>query len=270
MYLILHSLDVEDYIIFFGLIPIAFIYLINFIFLHRISSKNDYFKNEFVVAEFTEDDRVETDNIDYGTNPNHVNDSSNFSAISCPTDLDKSPVSLQKQTAFEGYKTDPFNHIWIFWLYFFEYCAITGFLDRLAQLRESDQSDDFFEKNLFTITQFLYQAGVLVARSSLPCLKLKVTGTVSFIMLVHFCVLFAFCLWYVDVSRWIIFVISLSLGMFGGWGYLFSYYRLMDNKKVSESNREKLINYLAVSADIGALCATLFAILVSNTILKVD
>jgi hypothetical protein len=243
-------------------------YLINFIFLHRISSKNDYFKNEFVVAELSEDDRVEAGSIDYGTNPNQVQNES--SIMSCPTDLAKSPVNLNKQTAFEGYKTDPLNHVWIFWLYFFEYCAITGFLDRLAQLRESDQSSDFFEKNLFTITQFLYQAGVLIARSSLPCLKLKITGTVSVIMLVHFAVLFSFCLWYVNVSRWIIFVISLSLGIFGGWGYLFSYYRLMDNKKVSENNREKLINYLAVSADLGALCATLFAILVSNTILKVD
>ena len=43
----------------------------------------------------------------------------------------------------------------------------------------------------------------------------------------------------------------------------------MDNDKISDTNREILINYLAISADVGALLATGFSILVSNTILKV-
>eukprot|EP00345_Euplotes_harpa_P014200 CAMPEP_0168350206 /NCGR_PEP_ID=MMETSP0213-20121227/20959_1 /TAXON_ID=151035 /ORGANISM="Euplotes harpa, Strain FSP1.4" /LENGTH=187 /DNA_ID=CAMNT_0008360465 /DNA_START=187 /DNA_END=750 /DNA_ORIENTATION=- len=148
-------------------------------------------------------------------------------------------VLRSEQTVVGGFKTDPLNHVWIFWLYFFEYCVITGFFDRLAQLRKADESSDFFEKNLFTISQFLYQAGVLIARSSLYVLKSKATGVITVVLLAHFLAL----------SRWIIFILALSLGIFGGWGYLFSYFRCMDNTKVSEKNREVLINYLAISAD---------------------
>ena len=43
MYLLLHSLNVKDYIIFFWLIPIAALYLTNFIILNKISSKNYFF-----------------------------------------------------------------------------------------------------------------------------------------------------------------------------------------------------------------------------------
>ena len=110
----------------------------------------------------------------------------------------------------------------------------------------------------------------MIARSSLYCIKLKITGTITIILLVHAVVFFGLCLWYHTVSMWIIFLLSLSVGIFGGWGFLFSYYRLMDNKAVSAENREILINYLAISADIGALLATGFAVLVSNTILKID
>ena len=38
---------------------------------------------------------------------------------------------------------------------------------------------------------------------------------------------------------------------------------------INEKNREMLINYLAIAADVGALLATGFAVIVSNTILKI-
>ena len=126
-------------------------------------------------------------------------------------------------------------------MYFFEYCVITGLLDRLAQLRKSEESTEFFEKNIFTITQFLYQAGVLIARSSLYCLKLKWTAVIALILLIHFCIFFALCLFYITVNKWIIWALSLSLGVFGGWGFLFSYFRCMDNKKIKSNHLVVLI-----------------------------
>jgi hypothetical protein len=47
---------------------------------------------------------------------------------------------------FQGFMTDPLNHVWILVLYFFEYAIITGFMDRLAQKRNADDSDYWFEK----------------------------------------------------------------------------------------------------------------------------
>ena len=88
----------------------------------------------------------------------------------CIDDMDgscESNESLQKQTLSEAYAIDPWNHILIFLLYFFEYIIITGFFDRISQMRGSLQSDIYLERNLYTISQFLYQLGVLIARSSL-------------------------------------------------------------------------------------------------------
>lgn len=45
LYLVLHSVHVSDYIIFFWLVPIAFAYLSNFLFLNRLSERHNYFKN---------------------------------------------------------------------------------------------------------------------------------------------------------------------------------------------------------------------------------
>mmetsp|Transcript_32826 Transcript_32826/g.29122 ORF Transcript_32826/g.29122 Transcript_32826/m.29122 type:complete len:90 (+) Transcript_32826:931-1200(+) len=89
-------------------------------------------------------------------------------------------------------------------------------------------------------------------------------------MLVLFVVYFSFCLYYVNVDRYILLILALLVGVFGGWGYLFSYFRVMDNKKVTKENREKLINYLALSADFGSFIATAFATLFSTTILKIE
>ena len=129
----------------------------------------------------------------------------------------------------------------------------SSLFDRLAQLRKSQDSDDFFEQNLFTISQFVYQSGVLIARSSLYWFRSKATGIINFILFLHFLAFFGFCLFYISINIWIIFSLSFTLGIFGGWGYLFSYYRLMDNEEITENNREILINYLAISADLGAL-----------------
>mmetsp|Transcript_8098 Transcript_8098/g.7172 ORF Transcript_8098/g.7172 Transcript_8098/m.7172 type:complete len:94 (-) Transcript_8098:25-306(-) len=85
-----------------------------------------------------------------------------------------------------------------------------------------------------------------------------------------FLIFFYFCLFYVNVSKFIILILALILGLVGGWGYVFSYYRIMDNRKITKKNREKLINYLAVCADFGSFLATGFATILSNTILKVD
>ena len=43
MYLVLHAIEVPDWLIFFCLVPLAILYLLNFIILHRISMRNSYF-----------------------------------------------------------------------------------------------------------------------------------------------------------------------------------------------------------------------------------
>ena len=175
-----------------------------------------------------------------------------------------------QQSLMDAYLIDPLNHILIFLLYFFEYIVITSFFDRITQLRGSDESNIYLERNLYTVSQFLYQFGVLAARSSMYWFKSKATGLIAVIMFVLFVIYFGFWIYFINVHRIVLLILALLTGIFGGWGYLFSYYRVMDNKKVTKENREKLINYLALSADFGSFIATAFATLLSTTLLKIE
>ncbi|CAI2371898.1 unnamed protein product [Moneuplotes crassus] len=254
IFLVLDSQEVPTYIIFSVMIPVVLFYLANFINLDAHVMKNNFFK---------EADRSPTPRFGLEV----LNHSS--SCVGQTQTENETLIENKEQTLWEGYKIDPLNHVWVFFFYIFEYTIITGFFDRLSQLR-TVEDDGFFEKNLFTINQFLYQFGVLIARSSLYCVKSKATGLMTILLFILFIAFFAFCLFYVNVNKFIILALATLVGLIGGWCYVFSYYRVMDNKKLTKINREKLINYLAVAADFGSFLATGLATVLSLTILKVD
>lgn len=122
---------------------------------------------------------------------------------------------------------------------------------------------------MYEIGQFLYQVGVLISRGSLEFMKFKITGTITVLQAVVFAAFLCFCLLWKTVSIWIVFPATLACGLLGGWGYLFSVYRLMDNKRITSRNKEILLNVLMIFADTGALFASLFVLLLDNTIMKV-
>ena len=177
--------------------------------------------------------------------------------------------NLENQTLYEGFKVDPMNYILFFLIFFFEYWVISSFLDRITQLRRSESSDFWFEKNMFTISQFIYQAGLLIARFSLYCCQTKKTEIITFLLFAISLFFFILCLWYYNISIWIVFVFTLFVGLLGGWGYLFTYYRLMDNKQINPKNKEILVNWLTLSGYFGSMFATFLALILSNTILKI-
>jgi hypothetical protein len=263
VYMLLNASEVPNYTIFLFMMPVISIYVLNFLRLHKLSEQHDYFHKSDNQDHYVEmQDNVNNDGIqDYHRSSKSMESNS---GLNTNTKVD------EQQTLFQGFKTDPYNHILCFLLFFFEYVIIVGFLDRLAQLRNAQDSDEFLEKNLFTVTQSLYQLGVVLARSTLFCYKSKATGKTTIVMLILFIVYFYFCLYNPFVDKFIVMILSLILGLFGGWGYVFSYYRVMGNVNASEVNREKLINYHALCADSGALIATGFATILSNTILRID
>ena len=121
--------------------------------------------------------------------------------------------NLENQTLYEGFKVDPMNYILFFLIFFFEYWVISSFLDRITQLRRSESSDFWFEKNMFTISQFIYQAGLLITRFSLYCCQTKKTEIITFLLFAISLFFFILCLWYYDISIWIIFVFTLFVGL---------------------------------------------------------
>mmetsp|Transcript_12624 Transcript_12624/g.14202 ORF Transcript_12624/g.14202 Transcript_12624/m.14202 type:complete len:147 (+) Transcript_12624:49-489(+) len=145
MYMILNDFGVPNFAIFAVLMPFALIYAYNFIELHKLrENEPQHFEDSF---ESNLENETPRDEI-LGQEEELLSD-------------------YKDQSLSEAYMIDPWNHVLIFLLYFFEYIVITSFFDRIAQLRGSFESDIFLERNLFTVSQFLYQFGVLIARSSL-------------------------------------------------------------------------------------------------------
>lgn len=110
--------------------------------------------------------------------------------------------------------------------------VISGFFDRISQAKTKAglvDPDDYFSVNFFTISQFLYQAGVLIARSSMLIFSSKRAGLVCNVQMLLFFGFFIVSLWYIELNIWIIFPMALLCGILGGWGYLFAIYRTMDN-----------------------------------------
>jgi len=242
------------------MVPLSGIYAWNFMKIYSLAEENSYFKT--VLWDDHENNLMEMKDSEVYSKNIQSSDSDN-------QDL-KAWLIPEQQTLFQAYMIDPFWHIWIFVLYFFEYVIITGLFDRLAQLRNGHNSPNYIESHLFVITQFVYQFGVLLSRSSLYLFGTKRTGLITVGMCIEFLLFFYFCLYYIGVSQAVILTLAFLSGVLGGWGYLFSYYRVMDNFMMTKTNREKLISYLAVSGDGGALVATAFATFLSNTILKIE
>ena len=74
-------------------------------------------------------------------------------------------------------------------------------------------------------------------------------------------------LYWFRISVWACFPLALMCGILGGWGYLYSVYRLLDQKKISKRNREFLANWLMLFANIGAIVATGFVFVMNYTFL---
>ena len=160
LYMIFSSLNGPDWTLFCGMLPVIIFYLFNFLNLHSFAKERSFFNEKEINMKLIESD---------------------VSSGMIEEEINMESESIREQTLMEGYKKDPLNHLWIFALYFFEYSIITGFFDRLSQLRTVKEGG-FLEDNLFTVTQFLYQFGVLIARSSLYCIKSKMTGLMTMIL----------------------------------------------------------------------------------------
>ena len=180
LYLLLKSFDVANWIVFMSLLILPVLYLANFWSLYRTAEKFNYFKG--VESENEEEERDEE--------PNYKIEAKTVSIKSVPSpqqarcDYEPSNSHLNPkplQTKWEAFLIDWQNFHWLFWLYFLEYTIITGFIDRISQQKEEIEGHrTYFEEHFFIICQFLYQSGVLIARSSLFFCMTKRTGLITF------------------------------------------------------------------------------------------
>jgi battenin len=162
-----------------------------------------------------------------------------------------------------------FRHCWFLYLnlalvFFFEYVIIVCFADR-ATLKQT--SGGFFNTHAFVILNFCYQFGVFIARTSLVWFKIEAVWIVTILQGVNFVVWWANAIEvYMDV--WVEFAHMLFVGLMGGASFVNIAYIILKTNKLPNGYRETASNLNILFLNIGSVTASLFALLLDNTMLK--
>lgn len=160
-------------------------------------------------------------------------------------------------------------------MYFFEYSVLVGFADILTRQSNIPPNPNFFQQNVligriqaFKILSFMYQIGVTLSRSSMYCFKIEKWQALTLIQALNFAGWFVLAVLtngyiYVEFG-WMMWV-----GLIGGCSYVNIYFFTLElNKKLEDEEKELAVNLIILSTDICSTLATLFALLLSNTLFK--
>lgn len=114
----------------------------------------------------------------------------------------------------------------------------------------------------------MYQIGVTLSRSSMYCFKIDKWQVLTGIQAANFAGWFVLAALtngqvYAEFG-WMVFV-----GLIGGCSYVNIYYFTLElNNQLSNEEKELAVNLIILSTDICSTLATLFALLMSNTLFK--
>ena len=150
-------------------------------------------------------------------------------------------------------------------VYFFEYCIITCFADRMqVRLQTLDSSTSQF----FIILNWCYQVGVFISRSSLHYFKIDNVQILCLIQLVNWVLIFLNTQFLVCSSLAVLGPMFVWTGLMGGSCYVNVMHNLLKDESLEESEKQGSIIMSLVSNDLGVLMSALFTILVDNTLFK--
>ena len=115
-----------------------------------------------------------------------------------------------------------FNMLNIYLVYLFENVIIICFSDRLTYklITLHSGSENFLDKNAFTIFSFCYQMGVFISRSSLTLVKVKRVGILTMLQLMNFSFWFINSIFLICDSLIILFLMMVLVGLMGGTIYV--------------------------------------------------
>lgn len=149
-------------------------------------------------------------------------------------------------------------------VYFLEYCCLSSFCDRANPPVENGS---YFQKNAVVSLSLAYQIGVFISRSSLKLVKIQRVELITIGQFVIW-ILYATTAWYHWMAIEYQLVMMFVCGLFGGGSFVNCYYLLLNNQTLDKSTREVAIGLMGLLNDLGVLSASVFALMVSNFIIK--
>ena len=112
-----------------------------------------------------------------------------------------------------------------------------------------------------------YQIGVFISRSSLPVVKVSRVTLITIGQIAVFFTYFSIAYW-----KWLDLEYQLALmfvcGLLGGGSFANCYYLLMKNETLDKSQKEVAIGIMGFLNEIGVISASLFALFISNFVLR--
>eukprot|EP00760_Papus_ankaliazontas_P009118 PhM_4_TR1396/c0_g1_i1/m.87634/K12389/BTS, CLN3; battenin len=179
-----------------------------------------------------------------------------------------------------------FNSLNLLLVYAFEYAC--QFAVPFTLPCWTRKSDNFVVRNMYVLCQLSYQVGVLFSRSSLQCFRINRVGVLTVLQGVNalFWLLQAKYMFIHgdsdpdDVSHaydnassnsagpvWVLLVLMWYCGLLGGAGYVNVFYRILNDDRIEERDRNLAINVGAIYVNVGIITGSLMDVVYAVTIL---
>ena len=174
--LVLQGIGLANQYIFIVTCPTILIYYLAFVWLNKKKKELPFIKPQVAERASLVEQHEQTPN--ELMNPSNLaseNTSARVSAMEQGLEEEEPNVSLTWKTGLEILpKAFPLI-INLFTVYFFEYCIIGCFADRMAIRAQNrhPNNDAFIYKDYFVILNYCYQVGVFFSRSSLSFFSIK-------------------------------------------------------------------------------------------------
>jgi len=158
-------------------------------------------------------------------------------------------------------------------VYFFEYCIINCFADRIAnKLKDdpanADKQDDLNIKEFFQILNLCYQLGVFMSRSSLQYVKIKKVWILTLLQFINWSFLFVNTQFMLVTSLYVMCPLFVWVGLMGGGSYVNVLHSILELKTVKKSEMEGALVMTLMFNDIGIISSAFFTLIMDNSLFK--
>ena len=160
----------------------------------------------------------------------------------------------------------------LFSVYIFEYSIITCFADRIALKAQAPYNGSHKGqmppqiRSFYVILNMAYQLGVFFSRSSLQYCKIKRVWILSLLQGINFVVLLLNAQFVFVDSVFVLAPMFVWVGLMGGAAYVNVMHNILEDKELLKSEKECALALSLIFNDSGVLLASIFSLVMDNTV----
>ena len=146
-------------------------------------------------------------------------------------------------------------------VYFTEYISLSytaseikkKFTNTGQNASKTNQKESKMLLLIFEIFQVFYQSGILIARSSLDCCKIRKVGLIIVCLILLGTSFFVMSLFEEITNIWVPLGNMFLIGLFGGFGFANVFHQVLEHGKIQKKEREIAVNLNMIFASFGVM-----------------